>query len=73
MAQTYAQLSLPVEILHGTADTIVPADVHAIPLSTRLPDAVLTLLPGIGHMPHHADPAAVVAAIDRAAVRARLR
>jgi pimeloyl-ACP methyl ester carboxylesterase len=73
MAQTYAQLSLPVEILHGTADTIVPADVHAIPLSTRLPDAVLTLLPGIGHMPHHADPAAVVAAIDRAAARARLR
>jgi len=73
MAQAYAQLSLPVEILHGTADTIVPADVHAIPLSTRLPDAVLTLLPGIGHMPHHADPAAVVAAIDRAAARARLR
>jgi pimeloyl-ACP methyl ester carboxylesterase len=73
MSQAYAQLSLPVEILHGTADTIVPADVHAIPLSTRLTDAVLTLLPGIGHMPHHADPAAVVAAIDRAAARARLR
>jgi pimeloyl-ACP methyl ester carboxylesterase len=73
MSQAYAQLSLPVEILHGTADTIVPADVHAIPLSTLLPDAALTLLPGIGHMPHHADPEAVVAAIDRAAARARLR
>mgnify|MGYP000470400354 CR=1 FL=1 len=73
MSQAYAQLSLPVEILHGTADTIVPADVHAIPLSALLPDAALTLLPGIGHMPHHADPAAVVAAIDRAAARARLR
>ena len=73
MSQAYAQLALPVEILHGTADTIVPADVHAIPLSTLLPDAVLTLLPGIGHMPHHADPASTVAAIDRAALRARLR
>jgi len=73
MSQAYAQLDLPVEILHGTADTIVPADVHAIPLSAALPDAALTLLPGIGHMPHHADPAAVVAAIDRAAARARLR
>ena len=73
MSQAYARLALPVEILHGTADTIVPADVHAIPLSTVLPDAVLTLLPGIGHMPHHADPAATVAAIDRAALRARLR
>jgi pimeloyl-ACP methyl ester carboxylesterase len=73
MSQGYAQLALPVEILHGTADTIVPASVHALPLSAVLPDATLTLLPGIGHMPHHADPAAVVAAIDRAAARARLR
>jgi pimeloyl-ACP methyl ester carboxylesterase len=73
MSQDYAQLALPVEILHGTADTIVPASVHAIPLGAVLPDATLTLLPGIGHMPHHADPAAVVAAIDRAAARARLR
>lgn len=73
MSQAYARLALPAEIVHGTADTIVPADIHAIPLSTLLPDAVLTLLPGIGHMPHHADPDAVVAAIDRAAARARLR
>lgn len=73
MSQAYARLALPVEILHGTADTIVPADVHAIPLCALLPDAVLTLLPGIGHMPHHADPASTVAAIDRAALRARLR
>jgi pimeloyl-ACP methyl ester carboxylesterase len=73
MSRAYAQLALPVEILHGTADTIVPAKVHAIPLRALLPDAALTLLPGIGHMPHHADPVAVVAAIDRAAARARLR
>ncbi len=73
MSESYARLDLPVEIVHGTADTIVPAEVHAIPLSKLLPDAVLTLLPGIGHMPHHADPQAIVAAIDRAATRAGLR
>ncbi len=73
MAAHYRGLSLPVEILHGTEDTIVPPAIHAIPLSGLLPAANLTLLPGIGHMPHHAAPQAVVEAIHRAAARARLR
>jgi pimeloyl-ACP methyl ester carboxylesterase len=42
-------------------------------LAQQIPDAVLTRLEGIGHMPHHSDPEAVVAAIHRAAARARLR
>ncbi len=73
MSQNYPSLDLPVEILHGTADTIVPARIHAEPLSRVLPDARLTLLPGVGHMPHHATPDAVTAAVDRAAARAGLR
>ena len=73
MSEDYPRLTLPVEIVHGTEDRLVPPDVHAIPLSKRIPGAVLTLLPGVGHMPHHADPEAVVAAIDRAAARAGLR
>jgi pimeloyl-ACP methyl ester carboxylesterase len=73
MSEDYPRLTLPVEIVHGTEDRLVPPDVHAIPLSKRIPGAVLTLLPGVGHMPHHADPEAVVAAIDRAAMRAGLR
>jgi pimeloyl-ACP methyl ester carboxylesterase len=73
MSENYPKLDIPVEIVHGTDDTIVPADIHATPMSKLLPDAALTLLPGIGHMPHHADPAATVAAIDRAATRAGLR
>ena len=52
------------EIIHGDADTIVPLSV---------PNAVLTVLDGIGHMPHHAAPDAVEDAIDRAAQRAGLR
>jgi pimeloyl-ACP methyl ester carboxylesterase len=73
MAVAYPRLDLPVEVVHGTEDSIVPAEIHAVPLSQVLPEAELTLLPGVGHMPHHADPEAVVAAIDRAAERAGLR
>lgn len=72
MAARYRGLELPVEIVHGTADTIVPLAVHARPLARSLPRAALTELPGIGHMPHHADPAATIAAIGRAARRAGL-
>ncbi|NBE08631.1 alpha/beta fold hydrolase [Paragemmobacter ruber] len=73
MAEAYPRLSLPVEIVHGTADTTVPADIHAIPLSRLLPNAQLTLLPDVAHMPHHTHPDAVIAAIHRAAARAGLR
>jgi len=72
MARDYPRLTLPVEILHGTADTIVPAQVHALPLAQRLPNADLTLIEGAGHMPHHTHPEAVIAAIDRARLRAGL-
>lgn len=69
----YRDLSIPVEILHGTADTIVPVQTHSEPLASQLPNAELTLLEGIGHMPHHVALADVLAAIDRAAMRAGLR
>lgn len=74
MSRRYrAALTMPVEIVHGTADTTVPLAVHSEPLARQLTNARLTRLPGIGHMPHHADPAATIAAIDRAAHRAGLR
>lgn len=73
MATQYPDLTLPVEILHGTDDTIVPLRVHSEPLAQLLPNAALTRMEGVGHMPHHADPDAVEEAIDRAAMRAGLR
>ncbi|OYU19363.1 MAG: alpha/beta hydrolase [Rhodobacteraceae bacterium PARR1] len=66
-------LTLPIELVHGDADTIVPLTIHSLPLSQRLPNAHLTVLPGVGHMPHHTNPDAVLDAIDRAAARAGLR
>ncbi|RVV99882.1 alpha/beta hydrolase [Mesobaculum littorinae] len=73
MAPRYPQLDIPVEILHGTADSIVPYEVHALPLSRQLPDANLTLIENGGHMIHHVAAEQVVEAIDRVAKRAGLR
>jgi pimeloyl-ACP methyl ester carboxylesterase len=73
MEGQYPTLSVPVELVHGDADTIVPLHIHSAPLVDLLPSGNLTVLEGVGHMPHHTHPDAVVAAIDRAAARARLR
>ncbi|MEL6978706.1 MAG: alpha/beta fold hydrolase [Pseudomonadota bacterium] len=64
-APRYPTLRVPIEALHGAADTIVPARVHAEPLSQSAPNARLTLLPGVGHMPHHTARRAVLAAVER--------
>ncbi|ETW14703.1 alpha/beta hydrolase fold protein [Roseivivax marinus] len=73
MSERYPRLDLPVELVHGDEDEIVPLDVHSRRLVERLPNARLTVLDGIGHMPHQVAPDAIVAAIDRAASRAGLR
>lgn len=74
MSARYAtELTMPVEIIHGDKDTTVPLNIHSQPLAKQLTNARLTVLEGVGHMPHHADPAATEAAIDRAARRAGLR
>lgn len=74
MAQRYAtEFSVPLEILHGDLDTTVPLHIHSIPLKAAVQHANLTVLEGVGHMPHHAAPDQVEAAIDRIAVQVRLR
>ncbi len=73
MSERYPELTLPIEIVHGTADTTVPIHVHAEEVIKVAPTARLDRRDGIGHMPHHAEPEVTVAAIDRAARRAGLR
>lgn len=73
MQASYPSLDLPVELIHGDADTIVPLQIHAQPLSDLLPQGNLTVLTGAGHMPHHTHQEAVIDAIDRAATRSGLR
>lgn len=69
----YKNITVPLEIVHGAADDIVPAWNHAERLVKEVAQANLTLLPGIGHMPHHNAEPEVIAAIHRAAFRAGLR
>jgi pimeloyl-ACP methyl ester carboxylesterase len=65
MVPRYGEIAVPTEIVHGTADAIVPFDVHAVPLARQIPAATLTRLEGVGHMPQHAAVPEIVAALGR--------
>ncbi len=65
-------ISVPIELVHGDADTTVGLEIHSRPLSKQLDQSNLTVLNGIGHMPHHSAERDVIAAIHRAAQRAAL-
>ena len=73
MSARYGDIKVPVEIVHGDADTIVPLDIHSEKVPSQIEGARLTVLKGAGHMPHHSHPEEVIAAIDRVADRAGLR
>lgn len=73
MAARYHELTLPIIVIHGDQDETVPLHIHAEPFARDVPHAQLQVLPGVGHMPHHADPNAVIAAIDRLAFESGLR
>ena len=65
MVKDYDRLTMPIELIHGTEDEIVPAEVHSIPFAQKIKQANLTLLEGIGHMPHHTSPDALFEALKR--------
>lgn len=73
MQKQYGRLTMPIEAVHGDADTIVPLSVHAAVLMGDVPNGNLSVLHGHGHMPQHTAPEAVVAAIERAGTAAGLR
>lgn len=72
MAPDYASLPMPIEMVYGTADILIPARTHAEPLRQAVPTARLTLVEGAGHMIHHAAPETASSVIRRAAERAAL-
>jgi pimeloyl-ACP methyl ester carboxylesterase len=55
--RSYQNIKIPVALLWGDEDTITPLE-QARDLQTLLPQATLTLLPGLGHIPQIEDPAA---------------
>ena len=70
MQARYPEIRAPVEIVTGDSDSIVAPAIHSYGLARDIPGARLTVLPGVGHMPHWSDPAAVLVAVGRAAERA---
>lgn len=65
MQPRYGELAMPVELLHGDADTTVWLDIHSRPFAETVENARLTVLDGIGHMPHHVAKGEVLAALGR--------
>ncbi|SFI67094.1 alpha/beta fold hydrolase [Albimonas pacifica] len=66
-SRAYPDLVPPLEILHGLADEIVSAQIHSVALAELAPRSELTLLTGVGHMPHHDDPERVCRSVERLA------
>jgi pimeloyl-ACP methyl ester carboxylesterase len=60
----YGDLRTPTIIITGDRDALVSPEINARALAAVLPSAKLVLLKNIGHMPHHAAPEVVAAAID---------
>jgi pimeloyl-ACP methyl ester carboxylesterase len=65
----YPSLSVPTLVMSGTSDFVVAPALHAAAFAAAVPHAKLVMLPGIGHMLHHAATERVVAEIDELAAR----
>jgi pimeloyl-ACP methyl ester carboxylesterase len=64
----YGDLRSPTIIITGDCDTMVSPKINACALAAILPRAKLVFLKGVGHMPHHAAPETIAAAIDELAL-----
>lgn len=67
MAPRYREIRAPTVVVTGDSDGVVLASIHAAGLVRDIPGSRLITLPGVGHMPHHAATATVVAAIEAVA------
>ena len=63
----YGGCGCPSVVMTGDADRIVDPQDQSIRLARELKDAELLIVPGAGHMVHHAVPLKVAEAIDRVA------
>jgi pimeloyl-ACP methyl ester carboxylesterase len=77
LSPRYGSIRAPTEIATGDRDGVVSADIHASGLARDIPDARLTILPGVGHSPHYVAPERIMGLIleveGRASQRERRR
>ncbi len=68
-AARYAALAAPTVIMTGDRDMVVAPRRHAFVFAAAVPAAKLVVLPGIGHMLHHAAAERVVAEVEELIAR----
>jgi pimeloyl-ACP methyl ester carboxylesterase len=64
MRDRYRELDMPVVIMAGTEDRVVDVGRHAVRLRAEIPRGDLRLVPGAGHMVHHAVPGQVAEVVE---------
>lgn len=71
MAPRYAQLRLPVSVITGDRDRVVDLNDQSRRLAAELPNSRLQVIPGAGHMAHHAAQELVESEIEAVLADAR--
>jgi len=61
----YPSIETSAVIITGNSDHLISTPRQARLIVRQLPNAQLIVLPGVGHMPHHAQPKRVVEAIEK--------
>ncbi len=56
----YGEMTVPLTVISGSADTIVSSDIHSRALERQVPGARVIILDGVGHMPHYVEPDLVI-------------
>ena len=65
MMGRYGEIRIPTAVMTGANDPTVSPSIHSAALSREIPGVDYQVLPDTGHALHHAEKAAVLAAIDR--------
>jgi len=73
LSPRYGAIRAPTEVVTGDSDGVVTAHIHSTGSARDIPGARLTTLAGVGHSPHHVEPARIVEIILEAERRARER
>jgi pimeloyl-ACP methyl ester carboxylesterase len=63
-SERHHELRMPVAIVAGADDEVIDVEAHSARLHRELASSTLAVVPGVGHMVHHAAPDDVVAAVD---------
>jgi pimeloyl-ACP methyl ester carboxylesterase len=61
----YSEIATPTVVITGNRDHLLSPLRQARLVASQIPHARLVVLPGVGHMPHHAQPERVVDAIEQ--------